>query len=286
MKKILLVLNYNNFIQTERFVENSFRLSFFDHIIIVDNASTNDSYKVLRDSFQNYDNTTVLLSPLNSGYAGGNNFGLKYLINKYNLNDIVYISNPDVKLNLKALTAINKFITENDHIGLVTTNILGQKSAWKNLGYYKSIFIESYLFRKIFHHKYLEIKYYPNLTKEKYPVDVVTGAFFGTTLSTMKEIGLFDPNTFLYMEEDILAYKIKINNKQSYVLGNENIEHEGGSSTKGTLTEIKQKKTLNNSKKYFYKTYLEINFVKLILFSIISSIDVGILYIKKIIERK
>nr|QOW37897.1 GT [Leuconostoc mesenteroides] len=286
MKKILLVLNYNNFEQTESFVQVSLLLSFFDYIVIVDNASSNNSYKVLSNSFQEYDNIIVLLSPSNSGYAGGNNFGLKYLNNRFDPDDVVYISNPDVILNLEALKTINRVILEDENIGLVTTNILNQKAAWRNLGYYKRIFIESYLFRKFFHHEYLKIKYYPELTEEKYPVDVVTGAFFAVTLATMTEIKGFDANTFLYMEEDILAHRIKKVNKQSYILGAEEVEHEGGASTNNVLSEIKRKKILNDSKKYYYQTYLGVAPAKLFLFKVISGFDVGILYLKKVLQGK
>ncbi|MBZ5986784.1 glycosyltransferase [Leuconostoc gelidum] len=286
MKKILLVLNYNNFAQTKNFVRDALQFCFFDYIVIVDNASNNNSFQVLSENFHNNDNIVVLLSPNNSGYAGGNNFGLQYLETRFESDDVVYIANPDVSLNLKALKSINRIILEDEHIGLVTTNILDQKSAWKNLGYYKSIFIESYLFRKFFFHRYLKIKYYPELTGEKCPVDIVTGAFFATTLSTMVEIKGFDPNTFLYMEEDILAHRIKISNRQSYVLGTEQVIHEGGSSTSSVLSEIKRKKILNESKKYYYKTYLGIKPIKLLLFNVISSFDVSLLYLKKILQGK
>lgn len=280
------MLNYNNFEQTKNFVHDSFLLSFFDYIVIVDNASSNNSYKVLSDFFQKYDNIIVLLSPSNSGYAGGNNFGLKYLNNRFAPNDIVYISNPDVNLNLKALKSINRVILEDENIGLVTTNILNQKSAWRNLRYYKRIFIESYLFRKFFDNEYLKIKYYPELTETKYPVDVVTGAFFAVTLATMVEINGFDDNTFLYMEEDILAHRIQKVNKQSYVLGAEEVKHEGGASTNNVLSEIKRKKILNDSKKYYYQTYLGVTPAKLFLFKVISGFDVCILYLKKFLQGK
>ncbi|MCT0484738.1 glycosyltransferase [Weissella paramesenteroides] len=287
MKNILLVLNYNNFNQTEKFVKDTLSLYFFDDVIIVDNNSVNNSFQELVECFKSNIHVRVILSPNNNGYAQGNNFGLKYIEKIFSVNDVIYISNPDIGLNLKALVAVNKFIKDNEsNVGLVTTSILNQQSTWRLIGYYKSIFIESYLFRKLFHSKYIKMKYYPKMISEKYPVDVVTGAFFATNLSTIIEIDGFDPNTFLYMEEDILAYKIKKINRQSYLLPMEQVTHVGGTSTVDTLSEINQKKILNNSKKYYYKSYMRVGFWGLGLFSIISNIDIGILFLKKCLRGK
>lgn len=283
MKNILMVLNYNNFEETQLFVRNALAFSFFEHIVVVDNDSSDDSYPSLVTFFKQNKNVTILLSPNNRGYAGGNNYGLEFIVNRFDLRDAVYIANPDVKLNIEALQAINHVLLHdvNNHVGLVTTNIVGQKAAWKCLGFYKSVIIESYIFRKFFHNKYLKLKYYPEIISLRYPVDVVTGAFFATTLDTIKEIGYFDNHTFLYMEEDILAKRIKEKGKQSYLIGTEQIVHLGGTSTGNVLSELKRKRILNKSKKYYYKEYLSVNVVQLLLFNIISTIDISILYLKK-----
>lgn len=278
-----MVLNYNNFEETQLFVRNALAFSFFEHIVVVDNDSSDDSYPSLVTFFKQNKNVTILLSPNNRGYAGGNNYGLEFIVNRFDLRDAVYIANPDVKLNIEALQAINHVLLNdvNNHVGLVTTNIVGQKAAWKCLGFYKSVIIESYIFRKFFHNKYLKLKYYPEIISLRYPVDVVTGAFFATTLDTIKEIGYFDNHTFLYMEEDILAKRIKEKGKQSYLIGTEQIVHLGGTSTGNVLSELKRKRILNKSKKYYYKEYLSVNVVQLLLFNIISTIDISILYLKK-----
>lgn len=278
-----MVLNYNNFEETQLFVRSALAFSFFEHIVVVDNDSSDDSYPSLMAFFKRNENVTILLSPNNRGYAGGNNYGLEFIVNRFDLRDAVYIANPDVKLNIEALQAINHVLLNdvNNYVGLVTTNIVGQKSAWKFLGFYKSVFIESYFFRKFFHNKYLKLKYYPEITSLKYPVDVVTGAFFATVLNTIKEIGYFDSHTFLYMEEDILAKRIKEKGKQSYLIGAEQIMHLGGTSTGNVLSELKRKRILNKSKKYYYKEYLNVNFVQLFLFNIIATLDISILYFKK-----
>lgn len=285
MKNILLVLNYNNFEQTKRFVDESLCYFFFNSIVIVDNASKNNSAEILSSYFKPQENVKVISSPSNNGYAQGNNYGLKYIEENFDLEDIVFIANPDVSLNIDSLQAIKSFMEEEKNVGVVTTNILGQQVAWRSLDYYKSVVIESFFFRKIFSHKYIELKYYSKIT-EKMPVDVVSGAFFAVKLSAMIEIQGFDPNTFLYMEEDILALKIKSSNRQSYVLGTQCIKHEGGTSTKNVLSEIKQKKVLNKSKSYFYREYLKKNYIELLLFKIVSTIDVAILYLKSFFRKE
>ena len=57
--------------------------------------------------------------------------------------------------------------------------------------------------------------------------------------------------------------------------------HLGGTSTGNVLSELKRKRILNKSKKYYYKEYLSVNVVQLLLFNIISTIDISIIYLKK-----
>src|SRR3989344_1311548 len=55
------------------------------NIVVVDNASTNHSVERLNEYIQNHSkqkNVVLLKNKHNTGFAGGNNFGIKYALEK------------------------------------------------------------------------------------------------------------------------------------------------------------------------------------------------------------
>ena len=65
-------------------------------IVVVDNASTDNSYKEL-EKLKN-EKIVVLKSSENKGYSGGLNHGCHYLIDKYERCNI-FVSNPDIVID-------------------------------------------------------------------------------------------------------------------------------------------------------------------------------------------
>ena len=96
----IIILNYKTYKQTIQEINNIEEVLDYDNleIIIVDNYSQNDSVRQLSCAIQNCKrfNYAIIESPRNSGYAAGNNLGLKESIrreSKYSLivnNDILF----------------------------------------------------------------------------------------------------------------------------------------------------------------------------------------------------
>lgn len=74
-----VVLNYLNHQETIDCVASICRLQGDYHIVVVDNQSPNDSYKVLRELFAGNARISVLQSGRNGGYSFGNNVGIAAL---------------------------------------------------------------------------------------------------------------------------------------------------------------------------------------------------------------
>lgn len=74
IKHAVVILNYNNWQDTQVCLESVSKTKDTPHIIVVDNASTNDSVKELRARFPQLD---LIVSKRNLGYSGGNNLGIK-----------------------------------------------------------------------------------------------------------------------------------------------------------------------------------------------------------------
>ena len=75
----IIILNYNGY---ELTIKNAKKLrSFSDklNLVIVDNCSKNDSAKFIKEAFVADENTYVIENTVNSGYAAGNNVGLRFV---------------------------------------------------------------------------------------------------------------------------------------------------------------------------------------------------------------
>lgn len=98
MKTAVIILNWCNATATIHCVETLLEYSDFDGpICVVDNASPDGSFEVLTNSLPG---CTVLRNNTNSGYTGGNNYGLRWAFD--NGCDAVLILNNDVDVQLKA----------------------------------------------------------------------------------------------------------------------------------------------------------------------------------------
>ena len=77
----ILVLNYNDSATTTAFVNTVKEYSNVGHVLIVDNKSTDDSVKKLKELLS--PKVVLLESDHNGGYGAGNNFGIRYLNERF-----------------------------------------------------------------------------------------------------------------------------------------------------------------------------------------------------------
>lgn len=160
-------------------------------VIIIDNSSDINLKKKIESE---YSNVTYIVCDQNLGYAKGNNLGLSKVLTKYAL-----ILNPDAYLNKNTLK--NFFITANKIVNFAIIAPAAQNIDSKK-------------------NKYLEIS----------EVDAVKGFAMFLKIEEFKEIGFFDENFFIYLEEIDLCKRIKKAKKKIYIDSSVIIDHQGGSS--------------------------------------------------------
>ncbi|KAF0334025.1 glycosyltransferase [Pediococcus acidilactici] len=271
--KIAVVLNYNNYKQSIDCVNNLIKIGM-DKIVLVDNKSTNDSFRVLKQVYFDNEKVFVEQTKTNLGYANGNNFGFRLIERLYGVskNNIIYVVNPDSFPDSNTVDAVFEFIQKNFDAGAVTTKINGTlKSAWHHLTPITGFMFNSWIFRWIT--LKLGIRE-GGMYKDKrsiIPVDIVMGAFFGIRQTILKEIGYFDNNTFLYYEEEILFAKLKRINKQNYLLTKYNFKHIGRGSTE--LPKLKFKEINDTSRLYLLSNYYGISKSYKMFYRLINRID-------------
>ena len=115
----VIILNWNCYPDTLECV-NSFLetdSARLDDIIIVDNGSSDNSVTEIRNE---YPEVILLPAKENLGYAGGNNLGIKYALEKNA--DSILICNPDVRVTEGCIQELEKKITDHG-VGIVGPKI-------------------------------------------------------------------------------------------------------------------------------------------------------------------
>lgn len=283
----IVILNYNDYDTTYDMIQQIKDYKILDHIVIVDNNSTDLKYDDLK-KLQN-DKIKIIKTDKNKGYAYGNNYGIKYLVNNYKI-DYIIISNPDIIVSESTIKKLKDDLDKNEDISIISPviNQLGEKlRGWRLPSYTIELlsninYVHRYAEKRML---YTDEYYKDDLTK----VDVVSGCFFMARKNDFEKIGYFDEGTFLYYEENIVAKKLKDSEKNTYIDNTVSVVHNLSVSVNKSINSVKKYKILKDSQKYFQKKYYHINIFKMLLLRITYYISLIIAYIiyfiKKIIKR-
>lgn len=267
MEVATIVLNYKNYNETIKCVENSLEIGIKSDIVIVDNCSPNKSYEVLKDYFENTPNVHILKTKKNGGYAYGNNEGIRYIIKKNKNVKYIVIQNPDVRILSESIykKAI-KVLASNNNIkvvsGLMIMNgvVNFQGSAWV-------IPDKKYVGKSI---KRGNIPAELKISNEKKlisSVEVVAGCFFMFNTNIIDSDELFDENTFLYNEENILAIKLKNKGYSEALILDEYYIHDHDATENYEYVK-KYFKNITKSNLYMLSKYYNANWLDIILYKI------------------
>lgn len=282
MKNGMVILNYNDSENTKLILEEIKDFKILDAIIVVDNHSTDNSVEVLK-KFENK-KIKIVEAKENKGYAAGNNVGIKYLIDHFEVDNII-ISNPDIIVTEKEMEKLVEDL-EDKHISVVAPNVkepLGISCGWK-LPTFLSELVSNIPFFRRFEFSLLSYpkkEYKKKLTK----VDVVKGCFFIIKKEVFEDIGLFDENTFLYYEEIIMAKKLQEKGYTTYVDNEVTVIHALSQCVDKNVKRIEKFKILKTSQYYYEKYINEMDFFKLMLLRIFYYIYLFGLEIESFIRK-
>ena len=206
---VIIILNYNNYDQTKVCVDKLIWLGVSADIVIVDNCSTNDSYDILKNKFVDFENIDVIKSEKNGGYSYGNNFGIKYAIEKNNY-EYICIMNPDVILEDNCFERLCTILYENNTIAAISAMMfLNGKFDPQNLAWTIPNEKEIYQQHLILHKSKNEKLSFDVIQDSVIKTETLPGSFYIIKTSVYDEIGGLDEGTFLYNEENILGIKLR-----------------------------------------------------------------------------
>ncbi len=265
MCNVLIVLNYNDAATTSSFLEFAQLYRVIDKIVVVDNCSTDDSLKVLSQ----YSNSKidVISTKKNGGYGYGNNFGAKYAISKYRP-DIIFFSNPDVFFEEKVVEKMQSFLTQNNDVGIVTPLVNQGYNVWPIPNYFgilEQLLLVSFNIEKAIIRTNIE------RNENNYClVGVVEGSFFAIKASVFEKVNGFDEKTFLYGEENILAYKLKEKGFREAALCDSYYDHFHSVTIKKVFkSKIKTYKYCRAGMLVYLNDYLKVNKIQKCIFNLV-----------------
>lgn len=203
-------------------------------------------------------NLYILPSRINLGYAKGNNWGVEFLCKNFNINYLLFTNNDIEILSGNIIRSLLDVLESNSNIGAIGPRVIGldgneQSPHHRIISPYRQIGWKLFPFlRKKNKIKKEILRSIPNSGFCYW----VSGAFFLMRAEDFIKIGGFDPKTFLYCEEPILAERLKTINKKMYFLNECNVLHYEGSSSTKKRPKGNWNKYLIESNCYYYKKYL------------------------------
>lgn len=290
---IILILNYNSEKMTTDCVSNLLKISNKINILVVDNCSTDGSYDRLKLLFsRNDDQVEIIKCDTNSGYARGNNFGMKYIREKYCEKKYVIVMNPDIIiLNEKTIVGLYSFLERHKDYAIASCQAvfnnfwrMGTDYGWRRPSRHNLFWAGTFLgklFLRNMNDNYESIKLIDNELATK--VDVVSGCFFMARISDMEKVNYFDDRTFLYYEENIISKKMSDIGKNEAILLDCYFYHNHEHKDKSLIDYRKRlfdRKCFHDSKMIYINNYSNMTGFPLLLCKCVNNID---FQIKKII---
>lgn len=251
---VFVIINYNTKALAEKLVANVKDYQSVSKILIVDNASTDDSYQELKKLENDY--IEVIQAKENKGFSAGMNIGAKRAMELFPKCDIIF-SNTDIIISSEETIEILQTALKMRRVAVAAPVVFQENTisrGWKIPSAKEEILINLPVIGNKLQKKYMF--YDEDHYKGKYSyVEAVSGCFFMIKSEALKRINYFDENVFLYYEENILGEKLR-NSSYTLVICNEAlIIHDHSVSIDHNVGTINKFKILKNSQRYFQKKY-------------------------------
>lgn len=211
----VLILNYNGYKNTINCID-SLKKSLYKNlrIIVIDNASTDDSIKYIKKSHCDVD---IIRTDKNRLFAGGMNYGVKQIKRTGNVPEYVLFLNNDIIINDRRMIRI--LAEKMEQLGASVAGPLIIESGYPKRSM-PSMSIAYTLYNNFMYPIAYVQKILGNIFKSEriMKANAVSGSCFLVKFDDFSEVGGFEEDRGLYYEEYYLADKLrKMNMKTIYV---------------------------------------------------------------------
>ncbi len=206
----IIIVTYNS----EKFIEKCIKSikgktkDIEYEIIIVDNNSSDRTVKIIYEKFPEI---RLIRNKKNRGFASANNTAIKRANGEF-----IFFLNPDTILENNAVKILHDFLLKEKNAGVVGAKLVYfdnslQLSCRTFPNFINVFFGRKSVFRILFPNNPITKKYMlTNLDyKEIQEIDWLMGAAMMVRKDLLEEVGLFDEDYFLFVEDTDLCYRIK-----------------------------------------------------------------------------
>ena len=259
-----VILNYNDAESTAAMAARIHDYRCLARIIVVDNASADDSWqrlKALEDG-----RVTVIRAERNGGYGAGNNLGVRWAVEKEGATHIL-IANPDVYVSERCIRKLARLFAGHPDLGAASAVMEDraygkEKNGWRLYGFWGELLAMGPVSRRVFQ-KFLRYPESYFRGKKAVYVDRVHGSLLMVSAQAFLDCGGYDEGMFLYQEEAVLAQRLKTGGFRTALLLNDSYRHEHAASISKTYAGMKERQHLRDtSVLYYMKEYLHIGPVR------------------------
>ncbi len=258
---ISVIVNYMNFKETIKFIQQE-NLTSIDKFIIVDNSSSNESYEKLLEIKSN--RIHVIQSNKNGGYAFGNNIGIEYA-KQFNPSFII-LNNTDISISNDSIVDCMNLLTQNETYGVITPSMVNFKneildSAWKFPTYGSSILRSSMILSKLFRRRF-----FYTYSSAIHKVDCIQGSFMMFKSEALFKISPLLETQFLYGTEDYIGYSLYKAKYDVIVNYDDKYIHEHNYHKRTIKTELQHYKLLQQDRLNLLKHIYRLGTIRVLIF--------------------
>ena len=219
-KAVVVILNHNGKALLQKFLPSVIQYSHPYRVVIVDNASVDDSINFLSTNFPNIQ---CICHTKNEGFAGGYNLALQEIKAKYYI-----LMNADVKVTSNWIEPVLELMEENEQVSACQPKILSYHKHEKfeyagAAGGFIDLLGYPFCRGRLFTSIEKDLGQY-NDTRA---VFWASGACMFLRASIFGELGGFDKLLFAYYEEIDLCWRMQQYGYKIYYCGNSKVFHIG-----------------------------------------------------------
>ncbi len=218
IKLFIVIVNWNGVTDTLTCLESLSRANWRGiegTVVLVDNGSTDDSLKKLAKWKSSAFSLHIIKKAQNLGFAGGNNVGISYAMNKNP--DYIVLLNNDTIVDREIFIHFVNAAQRNPKAGILSPKIYFAKG----YEFHKDRYANNQLGKVLWsvggnidwNNVYAPNRGVDEVDTGQYdktrPVDFATGACMLVRPEVFAEIGMFDEKYFLYLEDVDLCMRAK-----------------------------------------------------------------------------
>jgi len=207
-------------------------------IIVVDNNSSDNTINIIKDNFSK---VIILKQKQNYYFAGGNNIGINYAINKLN-SEYILIINPDTVAEPDLIYKLYTFINSNEQIGAVGPKIKYLGNKYEGLIYSAGTDYDGFMIAGQIGNKQKDSELFNTVKEYK----AVEGTCIMFKSNVLKKSGLFWEAIQMYLDDVELCIRIRKSGYKIYYYPHTTVWHKFMQSTnQNKLINVESFKTRN-----------------------------------------